>query len=187
MGPRMTAARLALAVSAAIVLAGCGSSSSKSSSTPATTSSSPASPTTNASATSPGPVRSRGNFDSCSVVTQDEAASAIRQPVSPGVLGNATVEGGVACRLAQGAGDSGQAFEAQAVWWLNDEIGVRFIRACELDNSVPTSFQDAKQAWQSSRPPHAVGRAFPRDRRTAGRRGREPDARARAAGDGLFR
>ena len=47
--------------------------------------------------------------------------------------------------------DSGQAFEAQAVWWLNNEIGVRFIRACELNNSVPTSFQDAKQAWQSSR------------------------------------
>jgi hypothetical protein len=47
--------------------------------------------------------------------------------------------------------DSGQAFEAQAVWWLNDEIGVRFIRACELDNSVPTTFQDAKQAWQGSR------------------------------------
>jgi hypothetical protein len=97
MGPRVTAAGLALAVSAAIVLAGCGSSSSKSSSTPATTSSSVASPTTTASATSPGPVRSRGNFDSCSVVTQAEAASAIGQPVSPGVLGNATVEGGVAC------------------------------------------------------------------------------------------
>jgi hypothetical protein len=93
----MTAAGLALAVSAAIVLAGCGSSSSKSSSTPTTTSSSVASPATNSSATSPAPVRSRGNFDSCSVVTQSEAASAIGQPVSPGVLGNATVEGGVAC------------------------------------------------------------------------------------------
>lgn len=97
MGPRRAAAGLALAVSAAIVLAGCGSSSSKSSSTPAATSSSVASPTANASATSAGPVRSRGNFDSCSVVAQAEAASAIGQPVSPGVLGNATVEGGVAC------------------------------------------------------------------------------------------
>ena len=96
LGPRVTAAGLALAVSAAIVLAGCGSSSSKSSSTPATTSSSVASPATTASATSPGPSGSRGNFDSCSVVTQAEA-SAIGQPVSPGVLGNATVEGGVAC------------------------------------------------------------------------------------------
>jgi hypothetical protein len=47
--------------------------------------------------------------------------------------------------------DSGQAFEAQAVWWLNDEIGVRFIRACELTNPVPTPFQDAKLAWQTSR------------------------------------
>ena len=62
-----------------------------------TTSSSVALPTTNASAAAPGPVSSRGNFDSCSVVTQSEAASAIRQPVSPGVLGNATVEGGAAC------------------------------------------------------------------------------------------
>ncbi|HEY5410264.1 MAG TPA: PilZ domain-containing protein [Caulobacteraceae bacterium] len=53
--------------------------------------------------------------------------------------------------------DSGQAFEAQAVWWLNDEIGVRFIRACELTNPVPVPFQDAKQVWQGSRPPHAVG------------------------------
>ena len=47
--------------------------------------------------------------------------------------------------------DSGQAFEAQAVWWLNDEIGVRFIRACELTQPVPTPFVDAKVAWQSSR------------------------------------
>ena len=31
------------------------------------------------------------------MVTQAEAASAIGQSVSPGVLGNATVEGGVAC------------------------------------------------------------------------------------------
>ena len=44
--------------------------------------------------------------------------------------------------------DSGQAFEAQAVWWLNDEIGVRFIRACELNHSVPAPFVDAKLAWQ---------------------------------------
>jgi hypothetical protein len=37
------------------------------------------------------------NFDSCSVVSQSEAASAIGQSVSAGVLGNATVEGGRAC------------------------------------------------------------------------------------------
>jgi hypothetical protein len=38
-----------------------------------------------------------GNFDSCTVVTQAEAASAIGETVSAGVLGNATVEGGLAC------------------------------------------------------------------------------------------
>ena len=37
------------------------------------------------------------NFDSCLVVTQAEAAKALGQPVTPGVLGNATVEGGLAC------------------------------------------------------------------------------------------
>jgi len=37
------------------------------------------------------------NFNSCSVVTQDQAASALGQSVTPGVLGNATVEGGRAC------------------------------------------------------------------------------------------
>ncbi|MGB6771287.1 MAG: hypothetical protein WBF51_04705 [Candidatus Dormiibacterota bacterium] len=36
-------------------------------------------------------------FDSCSVVTQAQAASAIGASVSAGVLGNATVEGGLAC------------------------------------------------------------------------------------------
>lgn len=49
--------------------------------------------------------------------------------------------------------DSGQAFEAQAVWWLNDEIGVRFIRACELTNTVPTPFVDAKVAWEGAQRP----------------------------------
>ena len=47
--------------------------------------------------------------------------------------------------------DSGQAFEAQAVWWLNDEIGVRFIRACELTEPAPAMFQEAKVAWEKSR------------------------------------
>lgn len=47
--------------------------------------------------------------------------------------------------------DSGQAFEAQAVWWLNDEIGLRFLRACELTQAAPATFQEAKQAWQGSR------------------------------------
>lgn len=37
------------------------------------------------------------NFDSCSVVSEADAASALGQSVSPGVLGKATVEGGLAC------------------------------------------------------------------------------------------
>ena len=37
------------------------------------------------------------NFNSCSVVTQAEAASAIGESLTPGVIGNATVEGGLAC------------------------------------------------------------------------------------------
>jgi len=37
------------------------------------------------------------NFNSCSVVTQAEAASAIGASVTAGVLGNATIEGGLAC------------------------------------------------------------------------------------------
>lgn len=38
-------------------------------------------------------VADTANFNSCSVVTQAEAASALGQSVAPGVLGNATVEG----------------------------------------------------------------------------------------------
>jgi hypothetical protein len=38
-----------------------------------------------------------GNFNSCSVVTRAEAASALGQAVTAGVLGHATVEGGLAC------------------------------------------------------------------------------------------
>jgi hypothetical protein len=37
------------------------------------------------------------NFNSCSVVTQAQASSAIGEQVTAGVLGNATVEGGLAC------------------------------------------------------------------------------------------
>ena len=36
-------------------------------------------------------------FDSCSKVTESEAGSAIGTRVTPGVLGSATVEGGLAC------------------------------------------------------------------------------------------
>lgn len=40
---------------------------------------------------------SSANFNSCSVVTKAEVASAIGEKVTPGVLGHATVEGGSAC------------------------------------------------------------------------------------------
>jgi hypothetical protein len=48
-------------------------------------------------APSPSALAATGNFDSCSVVTQAEAASALGQTVTAGVLGKATVEGGLAC------------------------------------------------------------------------------------------
>jgi hypothetical protein len=84
-----------MACGAAIVLAACGSPSSSSPAAPTSSSRAPAtSPATSASASA---AAAAGNFDSCSVVTQAEAASALGQPVSPGVLGKATVEGGLAC------------------------------------------------------------------------------------------
>jgi hypothetical protein len=92
---RLGAAGTAVAASAAILLAACGSSSSTSASaapaisTPALN---PATATATATAAA-----TTGNFNSCSVVTQAEAASAIGQAVTPGVLGHATVEGGLAC------------------------------------------------------------------------------------------
>jgi hypothetical protein len=82
MGPRFSAVGCAWVVCAAAALAGCGSSASKTTSTASTL-------TTTAA--------SQGNFDSCSVVTQADASSALGQSVSPGTLGNATVEGGKAC------------------------------------------------------------------------------------------
>ena len=45
----------------------------------------------------PGVATASGNFNSCSVVTRSEAASALGQEVTAGVLGHATVEGGLAC------------------------------------------------------------------------------------------
>jgi hypothetical protein len=84
---------------AAVLLAACSSSPSTSSTTVATpgstTSSTSTPPTTAASTTTTS--ATTANFNSCSVVTQTEAASALGQSVTPGVLGNATVEGGLAC------------------------------------------------------------------------------------------
>jgi hypothetical protein len=48
-------------------------------------------------AAAPGVAAASGNFNSCSVVTRAEAASALGQEVTAGVLGHATVEGGLAC------------------------------------------------------------------------------------------
>ena len=78
----------------ATVLAGCGSSSPSTTKTtvPGTgTTTTPATTSTTTTTAASGP------FDSCSVVTQAQAASAIGGSVTPGVLGNATVEGGKAC------------------------------------------------------------------------------------------
>ena len=85
-----------MACCTAILLVACSSPSSSSSSSAAPASSSgapsasPASPAAPASAAA-------GNFNSCTVVTQAGAASALGQAVTPGVLGKATVEGGLAC------------------------------------------------------------------------------------------
>lgn len=48
-------------------------------------------------AAGPGVATASSNFNSCSVVTRAEAASALGQKVTAGVLGHATVEGGLAC------------------------------------------------------------------------------------------
>jgi hypothetical protein len=87
-----------VAVTAAILLTACSSSSSTSPSTaPTTTTSSSATSSSSTTASSTTTSATTANFNSCSVVTQAEAASAIGQSVTPGVLGNATVEGGLAC------------------------------------------------------------------------------------------
>jgi len=72
-------------VFSATMLAACGSSTSPSSKT---------------STTGPPSTNVDTNFDSCSVVTQEEAASALGETITAaGVLGTATVEGGLACVL----------------------------------------------------------------------------------------
>lgn len=81
---------VALAIPFSAIVAACSSS-------PSPTTSSTAPPTTAPVATTTTAVSTTGNFNSCSVVTQAEAASAIGTSVTPGVLGNATVEGGLAC------------------------------------------------------------------------------------------
>jgi Protein of unknown function (DUF3558) len=85
-----------IACGATAVLAAC---SSPSSSPPAASGSSSSAPTSSPAA-APSPTASAlagSKFDSCSVVTQAEAATALGQSVTAGVLGKATVEGGLAC------------------------------------------------------------------------------------------
>ncbi len=93
MKARTAVAALAGAASVAVALAGCGSSSS--SATTVTTAH--AATTAPATTTSGGTPTTSGNVDSCTVVTTPEAAAALGQSVTPGVLGTATVEGGLAC------------------------------------------------------------------------------------------
>jgi hypothetical protein len=91
---RPTLATLAALSSAAVVLAGCGSSGSSSTTSAGAhtaTTTVPASTTTGSSTTA------SGNVNSCTVVTTQEAAAALGQSVTTGVLGTATVEGGLAC------------------------------------------------------------------------------------------
>lgn len=83
---------IAVAVPVAVLLAACGSSSSTT-----TSSSSTAASTTSASAPSTTTSVATGSFNSCSVVTRADAASVIKESLTAGVLGNATVEGGLAC------------------------------------------------------------------------------------------
>ena len=98
MRPGIGGTGVAIAAGAAFLLAGC---SSPSAAPPAKTA--PASGPLSAAPVS-SPARSAapsavagGTFNSCSVVTQAEAASALGRPVSAGVLGHAVIEGGLAC------------------------------------------------------------------------------------------
>lgn len=96
----MRSRRVAIAVMAcgtAVFAAACSSPPSSSSAASAASSNAPVSSTAPATSPSASPVAAGGKFDSCSVVTQAEAAAALGQSVTAGVLGKATVEGGLAC------------------------------------------------------------------------------------------
>jgi len=89
---------IVVAVPIAILLAACSSSPSSSpTSTSAGTTTSASASSSSTSSPSTTTTATTANFNSCSVVSQAEAASAIGTSVTSGVLGNATVEGGLAC------------------------------------------------------------------------------------------
>jgi len=89
---------IVVAVPIAILLAACSSSPSSSpTSTSAGTTTSASASSSSTSSPSTTTTASTANFNSCLVVSQAEAASAIGTSVTSGVLGNATVEGGLAC------------------------------------------------------------------------------------------
>lgn len=103
---RSSVVRITVAGVAMIALSACSSSSKASIATPTTTASAGSTTTASAGSTTTLPSASTttttaavstANFNSCSVVTQAEASSAIGGSVTKGVLGNATVEGGRAC------------------------------------------------------------------------------------------
>jgi len=81
-------------ITAGLLLSACGSTTTTGSAPPSSAPATSAPASAGATAT---PTTGSANFDSCSVVTQSEASSAIGESVSAGVLGNATVEGGLAC------------------------------------------------------------------------------------------
>jgi hypothetical protein len=97
---RPSIAHIIVAGSATVLLAACGTSAAKTGAPPTTGTPGTSIPSTTSAtsvAATTTTVASTANFNSCLVVTQAEAASAIGQSVSAGILGNATVEGGLAC------------------------------------------------------------------------------------------
>lgn len=98
LNPRLRPGVVAIAatVPAAILLVACSSPPSRPSkaTSPASTSASTTSSSVVATTVT---TTAFGNFNSCSVVTQAEAAKAIGESVTPGVPGTASVEGGIAC------------------------------------------------------------------------------------------
>jgi hypothetical protein len=88
-------------MAAAVALTACSSSPATSSSTTGSTGVATTTPAGSNPPTSAAPTTTTAagaaNFNSCSVVTQAQAASALGTSVTPGVLGTATVEGGLAC------------------------------------------------------------------------------------------